>query len=204
MGTEKQAHTIPSSSATNIEKQVNALLSGPATGIDQQIDTIRSSPATKAPTLVIVSNGQVLISPDYEALCPLVVVADSSTDYYVYLEYQNAPAHSTKSRTIKTYASKPYEDDISFYLQAGKEASIDVPIGVYKLYYATSDSNSTGNNFYGTKLLFGENTHYYASDDLLTFYADSKYYNGHTLTLKATINGNFDTNPIAESQFPIR
>ena len=153
---------------------------------------------------MLVSNGQVLISPDYVAQCPLTITADSSTNYYVYLEYQNAPSYSTESRTVKNYATKPYEDDLSFYLQAGKEVSIDVPIGVYKLYYATDGSNSAGNNFYGTKLLFGDNTHYYSADQLLTFYADTEYYNGHTLTLKATIDGNFSTDPIAESQFPIR
>ena len=208
MDIEKQVNSILSGSATNpatnTERQINALLSGPATDTEKQIDTAASSPATKAPALVLVSNGQVLISPDYEAQCPLTIVADSSTNYYVYLEYQHAPSYSAESRTIKNYATKPYEDDLSFYLQAGKEVSIDVPIGVYKLYYATSGSDSAGNNFYGTKLLFGDNTRYYSADRLLTFYADTEYYNGHTITLKATIDGNFSTDPIAESQFPIR
>lgn len=154
--------------------------------------------ATKAPAVVTATNGKKYITPDYEAVCPFTIIADSSTDYYVYLKYQYAPSSSTTSRTLKSTATRPYETDVAFYLKAGKQVEIDVPIGVYKLYYAT------GSNFYGTKLLFGDNTHYYASDDLLSFYSDSQYYNGHTITLKSTYNGNFDTDPISESEFPVR
>ena len=131
-------------------------------------------------------------------MCPFTIIADSTTDYYVYLKYQSAPKSSTESRALKSGAKSPYEKDVAFYLKAGQQVKIDVPIGVYKLYYAT------GSDFYGTKLLFGDNTHYYASDDLLSFYSDSQYYNGHTITLKSTYNGNFDTDPISESQFPTR
>lgn len=131
-------------------------------------------------------------------MCPFTIISSSSTDYYVYLKYQKAPASTTENRTTETGSRLPYESDVAFYVKAGQQVEIDVPIGVYKLYYAT------GSDFYGTKLLFGEDTHYYASDDLLTFYSDTQYYNGHTITLKATYNGNFDTDPIPETQFPIR
>lgn len=96
------------------------------------------------------------------------------------------------------HVKEPCEADVAFYLKAGKQVSFNVPIGVYKLYYAT------GKDFYGTELLFGDNTQYFSSDELLTFYSDSEYYRGHTITLKSTLNGNFETVPISEDQFPKR
>ena len=168
--------------------------------IDKSIGTKNNTgtSATKAPSIVVASNGKMFITPDYEGVCPFTIIADSSTDYYIYLKYQKAPTSSTESRLLKSKAILPYESDVAFYLKAGQQVKIQVPIGVYKLYYAT------GSNFYGTKLLFGDKTHYYASDDLLSFYSDSQYYNGHTITLKTTYNGNFDTDPISESEFPTR
>lgn len=153
---------------------------------------------TATPKPMLVYNGKMFITPDYEGVSPFKVIADSNTDYYVYLKYQWAPSNSTEKRSIKIKATYPYENDIAFYLKAGQTVSIDVPIGIYKLFYAT------GTTFFDTKLLFGNATQYYGSDDLLNFYADSKYYQGHTITLKAVSYGNFDTDPISKSEFPIR
>ena len=170
--------------------------------IDQQVgrgsNSATDAIVTAAPAKVAVTNGKMFITPSYKCVCPFTIISSSSTDYYVYLKYQKAPASTTENRTTETGSRLPYESDVAFYVKAGQQVEIDVPIGVYKLYYAT------GSDFYGTKLLFGEDTHYYASDDLLTFYSDTQYYNGHTITLKATYNGNFDTDPIPETQFPIR
>lgn len=157
--------------------------------------TAKSS-ATKAPSAVTVKNGQIFVATDYKGVCPFKIVADSFTNYYVYLEYRDSPKNSKEKRLIMSSSKKPYEPNIAFYLKAGQTVEIDVPIGIYKLYYAA------GSTFYGTKLLFGDTTQYYSSDELLTFYADSEYYHGTTITLKATYNGNFDTDKIPESQFP--
>ena len=75
---------------------------------------------------------------------------------------------------------------------------MDVPIGVYKLYYAT------GKTFFNTSILFGDTTRYYESDELLTFNASGDYYNGHTITLYEVVNGNLDTDEISEKTFPTR
>ena len=98
---------------------------------------------------------------------------------------------------MKAGAGAPYEADIAFYVEAGSEAEIDVPIGVYEFYY------SSGGTFYGTEHLFGENSTCFNGGNL-NFYADSQYYNGHTITLYAVVNGNFDTDEIDESAFPTR
>ncbi len=153
---------------------------------------------TATPKPMSIYNGKMLITPEYEGVSPFTVIADSNTDYYIYLEYKWAPSNTTEKRSIKSKATSPYESDIAFYLKAGQTVSINVPIGVYKMYYAT------GSTFFDTKLLFGTATRYYEADDLLNFYADNEYYRGHTITLKPVSNGNFDTDPISKSEFPIR
>ena len=161
-------------------------------------DSAESRTSTEAPAAAGAKNGEVFISPDYQGVCPFTVIADSDTDYYIYLEYQGAPDETTVTRAIKYKAASPYEPDVAFYLKAGQQVEINVPIGVYKLYYAT------GTEFYDTSRLFGETTRYYSSDDLLTFNADSMYYLGHTITLLPSYDGNFDTDPIPGDQFPAR
>ena len=95
-------------------------------------------------------------------------------------------------------ALAPLESDLAFVVKAGEKVSIDVPIGKYKLYYAT------GITFYGTKYLFGEATSCYEADELISFYLKDGYYNGHAITLYATYSGNFRTDEIDEAFFPTR
>lgn len=158
--------------------------------------TIVCPSATSTPKPFRVHNGQTIIYGDYEGTCPFTVKAGNDSNYYIYLEYQYAPSNSTTPRELKRYASKPYKGDIAFYLEKGKSYKIEVPVGVYKLFYATGDT------FYGRQLRFGDETRCYTSDELLDFYCDGEYYNGHTITLYAVTDGNFDTDEIPESSFP--
>lgn len=157
-----------------------------------------SSTTKPAATLTPYSvyNGKMIITTDYECVCPFEIIADDNTDYYVYLKYLKAPSSSYENRQLKSGASSPYETDLAFYVKAGNNVEIDVPIGVYQLYYATGDT------FYGTKLLFGDDTACYSSDDLLEFYVSSQYYEGCSITLYAVYNGNFDTDGIDTDDFP--
>lgn len=143
-----------------------------------------------------VANGQVLKKPDYEGVCPLEIRAGKDCNYYIYLEYKNAPGWSTVLRHNLKGATPPYESDMAFYVKAGTTVEVDVPVGVYKLYYATGDT------FYGESALFGDETQYYSSDDDFDFYADSNYFQGHTLTLYSITNGNLETEKINKSDFP--
>ena len=163
--------------------------------------TITNTPSpepTSTPKPVNVHNGQIIRKPDYEGVANFTIKASSTSSHYIYLQYKGAPAKSTISRTLNSSAASPYEDDLAFYVEAGKEATVKVPIGLYKLYYAS------GNTYFGEKLLFGNRTNFYSSDDLMDFYADENYIYGHTVTLTAVVNGNLDTDPIPESQFPGR
>ena len=162
---------------------------------------ITSTPSpvpTATPKPVNASNGQIFINPDYEQMCNLTLKASSSSNHYIYLEYKSAPANSANKRSLKSNASSPYESDIAFYVAKGSEATVQVPIGVYKFYYASGDT------FFGKKLLFGDGTRFFSSDDYLTFYTDEEKIYGHTITLTAVVNGNFDTDSIPESEFPGR
>ena len=154
--------------------------------------------ATATPKPATIYNGRKFITPDYASVCPFEVKAGSDGDYYIYLKYQKAPTYSQESRKLLSSASYPYESDIAFIVKAGQSYEMDVPIGVYKLYYAT------GKTFFNTSILFGDTTRYYESDELLTFNASGNYYNGHTITLYEVVNGNLDTDEISEKTFPTR
>lgn len=144
-----------------------------------------------------VFSGQIIVSPGYNCVCPFTVEAPRDSNCYVYLQYQYAPYQSVEPRK-QTGTYTGLDGDIAVYVAAGKTAEIDVPIGVYKLFYAT------GTDFYDTDILFGEDTRCYSSDDLFSFYADNEYYRGHIVTLYTVANGNLDTEPISENQFPKR
>ena len=169
----------------------------PAAPVVTATERVTPEPAA-TPKPVPVYNGQIIRQSDYEGVANFTIKASSYSNHYIYLQYKSAPENTTVKRTRKTSASSPYEDDLAFFVEAGKEATIEVPIGTYKLYYASGDT------YFGEKLLFGDRTSFYSSDDLLTFHADEDYIYGHTVTLTAVVNGNFDTDPVSESQFPGR
>ena len=141
---------------------------------------------------VSIENGHILRTPSYKCVCPFTVSVSGTNGYYVYLEYLFTPPQSTVERE-HTVGS---ENDIAFYVSPGSSVDINVPIGVYKLYYAS------GETWYGPKYKFGDETHYFSSNDLLEFYADSEYYNGVTLELWAQVGGNYNTETIDEKDFP--
>lgn len=167
----------------------------------ESVPTATSTPSprpTATPKPYNAYNGQILKKTDYESICPFTIEAPEGYDYYVYLQYEKAPSNSTEKRKPAASAASHPEEDIAFYLKSGQSVTIDVPVGTYKLFYAV------GETFFGEKLLFGDRTRFYSSDDLLTFYTDDQYCHGHTVTLTAVVNGNFDTDPILESAFPGR
>ena len=141
-----------------------------------------------------VSNGQIIVEPDYEKICPLKVSVKGESTYLIYLEYQKAPEDSSDSRMA--VKSDPFVSDIAFIVLPDSTAEVEVPVGVYKLYYCSGDE------WNGPDEKFGENTVYSSSDDLLDFYTDSQYAQGHALELWRQAGGNFSDYSIDESTFP--
>ncbi len=155
--------------------------------------TVKSSSSSSRAQVVPVTNGTILIKPSYKEQCRFTVTVDSSTNFYVYLKYQGIPAN-TRLRRETSGLSTP-ESDVAFYVRAGQEVSIRVPIGEYRLYYAC------GKDFYGTKLLFGDDTRCYQMDEMVCFYSDDEYYYGNSLTLHAPAS---NAESIGRADFPTR
>ena len=143
-----------------------------------------------------VYNGKIIIAPDYECLCPLQINAESGMNCYVRLRYVGEPSYSDVRRRLNYWSSGSYESDIAFYVEAGRTVEVEVPIGVYKFYYAT------GKIFYGTKDLFGEKTSCYSSEENLYFYVDDDTYSGQSITLRKVPHGNFRTHSVNRKSFP--
>lgn len=141
-----------------------------------------------------VENGQILVKPTYRCCCPLSVSVMGEDTYYVYLEYQGEPEESTEKR-LSTGRS-PSQPDIAFIVEANGTADVEVPIGVYKLYYCS------GKTWDGIANKFGADTAYASSDDLLAFYTTEEQYTGHSLQLWRQENGNMSDYEIEENEFP--
>lgn len=152
------------------------------------------SPEFHAP-IISAYNGEQFQQPSYDCTCPLSVSVKGEDGYYVYLQYQYQPGSSTTTRQYVGGGSGN-GNDISFFVKPNQTAEVDVPIGVYKLYYAS------GETWYGEKLKFGPDTIYSSSEELLEFYSDDQYYNGVDLELWKQSGGNFSTHTVDESSFP--
>ena len=140
------------------------------------------------------SNGEVFVNPSYERVCPLKVSVRGFDAYFVRLVYISAPFYSHTER--HPISSVSHQGDIAFYVSPGSTVDLDVPIGVYKLYYAT------GKTWYGQRLYFGDETRWFTSDDLLIFYTEINTVNGITLELFTQTGGNFETYDIKENDLP--
>lgn len=133
---------------------------------------------TVTPAPVTITNGYVL-RPSRECVAPVTIHAPAGESVYVYFKC------SSDSRC-----------DFSMLVKAGTTCEVDAPIGTYKMYYASGDV------WYGKEYKFGENTQYYTSPDIFTFYFSGDYVYGTELTLYKVANGNMTTTEISDSQFP--
>lgn len=147
----------------------------------QQVSTTTLAATDAVTPLPLPSNGYMfksLTHSDIMAPFRIETAKEDNTNYY-----------------IKLKNDKSGVDEICFFVRAGKDVDIDVPIGTYKLYYAC------GSEWYGEKLLFGDDTQYFKSDDDLEFYIDGNYVEGCSITLYPVYNGNFETEKIDLNEF---
>ena len=128
---------------------------------------------------VTYGNGQVVVFPSGERLCPLGIDVRGDQAYYVYLDSLDSSV-----------------SDMSFMVSPGNSVEVMVPIGEYEVYYAT------GKTWYGQEYKFGPETQYYQCDQALRFYKDNQYYRGYTLKLYQQSNGNLETDKISAANFP--
>lgn len=88
-------------------------------------------------------------------------------------------------------------DAVTIYVRGGQPLEVSVPLGSYRLRYAS------GETWRGPAHLFGpgELTSYNASDSVFNFAVSGGYVNGYTVELIRQVGGNMDTRRISPSQF---
>lgn len=157
----------------------------------RRVDTneVVGSSGTNALSPRLALNGQIVVEPPEEGVAPLSIETSGDSIYYVALARMLPGLNGTASvPSDKTY--------MSFIVCGGDSAEVLVPLGDYKIYYAT------GSTWYGKDHLFGDETVRYECDGTFDFYYSASQYEGWTLTLYAVAGGNMGTERIAEAQFP--
>lgn len=159
----------------------------------------KNSPTpTPAPTEEPLYNGKLLVRPSYrQDRCRLTVNAGTDANYYIYLKYLSAPGPGCIARTPLANQPDPPVDDLAFYVTAGSSATVNVPVGVYQIYYAS------GLVFLGTKYKFGPGTSYSMCPEPFSFTeSPDGSIQGWTLTLIPQEDGNLKTEDIPALAFP--
>ncbi len=139
-------------------------------------------PAPPAPAAPLVAEA---VTPgilyDYtgnEALAPLTVVTSPGEDYYVKLVYEGTNTAA-----------------IGIYVQGGVSNEVSIPLGRYEMRYAS------GTTWYGLTDLFGPETAYAKTLDVLDFHEEDGEYKGYTIELILQENGNLDTEALGPGDF---
>lgn len=133
--------------------------------------------------------GQIIVEPQEEGVAPLSIETSGDSIYYVALAKMLPGLNGSKP----TPSSATY---MSFIVRGGDSTEVLVPLGEYKIYYAT------GSTWCGREELFGSDTVRYECEGTFDFYYAASKYEGWTLTLYAVAGGNMGTERIAEAQFP--
>lgn len=129
---------------------------------------------------VPVKNGEMIITPRDTGYPEVTVNAPDDEACFAYFKNELDPAN-----------------DFAFYVTAGSSAMVNAPVGTYTLYYAT------GETWYGKDLKFGLNSAFFKSPDPIELTDDGEWYDVWEFTLYAVPDGNMETDPIDESEFPI-
>lgn len=172
----------------------------------EAIQTVSTEPppTTEPPSKSVPepNNGYIFEFLDMEGVAPFSVETAGTGGYYIVLDPLELTIPSSASDDLRerydlwAEAQEELDNYIIFYVRAGYDVEIDVPLGEYEVYYATGDQ------WCGEDELFGSYTAYYKCDELFEFTETDDSYLGWTLQLEAVYNGNLDTEQIAASDFP--
>ena len=138
-------------------------------------NTDTNTPSYNESTLTPVSepySGQILSGREVYGESELTITASSSESCVVKLK--------TSSGTTR----------MSFYVRAGETVTVGVPCEYLYIYFASGDT------WYGTSYLFGDETSYSMDDEIMNFEEYTWEY-----TLYPVSNGNFTETPIDASDF---
>jgi len=139
---------------------------------------------TAAPEQTPVPNGTIFLRPRGQRPVSFSVKAPKTSDCYVVL-----------------YSLSTLKTAMTFYVQAGERAEVDVPLGHYVLYYAVgaagTDFNEESNYF-----VFGKNTTWFTMDDAFEFTEDETGYGGWTVVLQDVNKSYYDAYQISFAELP--
>lgn len=106
---------------------------------------------------------------------------------------------SRSSTLVKLKDSSNGSDILSVFIRPGMSVTLKVPLGSYKLFYAS------GEKWYGNKFLFGPSTSYNVTNDIFIFERTIEgyyeYYSQWTVELILQKFGNLQTKKINPSEF---
>lgn len=133
--------------------------------IQERLDHMEQGDFTNDKPLSKPYNGSIFyINPTYNGwVCPFVIdthFSQSANDYYV---------------RLRTFDTK--EPIITFYVHSKSIVTVNVPVGLFELVYAS------GSKWYGEELLFGSDTKYYSANELFIFYDDGQSASGWELNI---------------------
>ena len=127
------------------------------------------------PALPLPADGEGELYVNSHAFAPMTITSPHGPEnYYV--------------RLTDWQTGEPAKD---FFLRSGQTFPVGVPLGNYRLKWAT------GTTWYGKDFLFGPETRYGEADKILSFTAETE----HTVELVPQIGGNLPTHPIDPSQW---
>ena len=130
------------------------------------------------------------------ALSQYAQVRPVSGTFYGRRDYHSSPLRvTTPEYGFEDYyiklVNKWTDESVAIYVRAGSTVEVSIPDGTYSMRYAT------GLNWYGSRLLFGLNTHCSKSNDEFIF----ENGRGYSLTLQKVAHGNLHTSTMDASEF---
>lgn len=96
---------------------------------------------------------------------------------------------------IKVINPKLNQSVLTVFVQAGRDVSLQVPVGTYEIKYAT------GTQWYGENDLFGANTFFGQAERQLVFQVNGNKVQGYRLHLYPQVGGNLKTKTINRNEF---
>lgn len=170
---QARASSAPSkgtSSTSNVSSYVSASYPPPGTSPKKPLFT--------EPEQVLPQHGKITRYTSDEEIAPLEIRSTVGSNYLVKLcDYYSG-------RNVLTV-----------FVHGGRTANLDVPLGTYKIKYASGDA------WYGSEFLFGPDTAYSQADSSFDFRVNGNQISGYTLTLYTVVNGNLETSRIRAKDF---
>lgn len=149
-----------------------------ATNLTQKGNLPPKAPVVDYP-VVPINPGIQRINTQAERIAPLRIKTPAGTESYF----------------VKLISTSSGKVVMTFYIRSGQTFDTEVPLGSYRIKYATGDI------WYGESHLFGPETKYSEAEKVFQFALNGNEISGYTVELIRQRGGNLQTKTIAPSQF---